>query len=145
MLKARSESEIMAEKVVYALGKSELTDAEVARECGVSKQAVNGWRKTGRISKGNLKSLADLTGFPLAWWADPAAPIEGREPHRDGDRSRDAKPTIKAVPGWPFDEKLHQRFRHLTKDQQRDVEEALDDHVSRLERKRQLPRKSKAA
>lgn len=45
---------------------------------------------------------------------------------------------------WPFDPDLYRRFEHLSKDQKRDVEEALEDHVSRLERRSRPPRKSKA-
>ena len=37
---------------------TQLTD--IAAHCGVSPQAITGWRKTGRITKKNMAILADL-------------------------------------------------------------------------------------
>lgn len=71
MLDKRSEAEILAVKVGHAIERSGLSPSEVAVACGVSRQAVNGWLRTGRIGKGNLRALAVLTEFPLWWWTDP--------------------------------------------------------------------------
>lgn len=40
---------------------------EMAKITGVSKQAVSGWFKTGRISKESALSLADATGVSVPW------------------------------------------------------------------------------
>ncbi len=42
-----------------------VSSAMLAKECKVSAQAVNGWRKTGRIAKRHLPKIAALTGKPL--------------------------------------------------------------------------------
>lgn len=40
---------------------------EMAKIAGVSKQAVSGWFKTGRISKESALALADAAGVSVAW------------------------------------------------------------------------------
>lgn len=40
---------------------------EMARITGVSKQAVSGWFKTGRISKASALALADAVGVSVPW------------------------------------------------------------------------------
>ena len=39
----------------------------MAKIAGVSKQAVSGWFKTGRISKESALALADATGVSVPW------------------------------------------------------------------------------
>lgn len=60
----------MAQKLGEAMSKPPLKQAEVAVACGVTKQAVQGWLKTGRFDKKHLPTLAKVTGRPLAWWLD---------------------------------------------------------------------------
>lgn len=40
---------------------------EMAKIAGVSKQAVSGWFKTGRISKESALALADAAGVSVPW------------------------------------------------------------------------------
>lgn len=49
-------------RINEAISKSKFTKAEVARRFGITAQAVNGWVKTGRISKELLVELANLIG-----------------------------------------------------------------------------------
>jgi hypothetical protein len=49
------------------------TPSAIAKYCGVSKQAVTAWRKTGRISKVHLLKLAELSGRPVQWWIGSAS------------------------------------------------------------------------
>lgn len=42
--------------------------AELASAFGVTPQAINGWRKKGRIGKGRLLKLARLTGKPASYF-----------------------------------------------------------------------------
>lgn len=42
-----------------------LGGSELAEACGVTPQAVSGWRKNGRVHKRHLETLAELTGKPL--------------------------------------------------------------------------------
>lgn len=39
-----------------------VTATELAKACGVTPQAVSGWRKNGRVDKKHLQTIADLTG-----------------------------------------------------------------------------------
>src|SRR4051812_27819965 len=41
-----------------------VSSAKVAAECDVTPQAVNGWRKNGRIHKKHIPAVAKLTGRP---------------------------------------------------------------------------------
>ncbi|WP_420889291.1 S24 family peptidase [Cupriavidus gilardii] len=42
--------------------------AQLAAECGVTRQAISGWIRTGKIAKDHLPVLARLSGKPLEWW-----------------------------------------------------------------------------
>lgn len=55
-----------------------VTSVAMAEACGVTPQAVNGWRKTGRIHKRHLKTAARLTGRPLEYFLD-AEPSGARQ------------------------------------------------------------------
>ncbi|WP_395291423.1 helix-turn-helix domain-containing protein [Enterobacter roggenkampii] len=44
-----------------------ISKTEMAKIAGVSKQAVSGWFKTGRISKESALALADATGVSVPW------------------------------------------------------------------------------
>lgn len=78
-----STSEIIAAKLAIAIETSGVKQSAIAIACGVSKQAVQGWLKTGRIDKKHLITLAKLTGRDLTWWLEgptstAAASEEGR-------------------------------------------------------------------
>jgi len=60
----------MAQKLGEAMADPPLKQSDVATACGVSKQAVQGWLKTGRFDKKHLPTLARVTGRPLGWWLD---------------------------------------------------------------------------
>ena len=53
--------------------KPRVTSAALAAECRVTAQAVNGWRKTGRLAKRHLSAITKLTGRPLEYFLDDAA------------------------------------------------------------------------
>lgn len=42
--------------------------AALAEACGITAQAVNGWRKTGRVAKRHLAKIAALTRQPLEYF-----------------------------------------------------------------------------
>ncbi|GGX32601.1 hypothetical protein GCM10007242_44410 [Pigmentiphaga litoralis] len=80
----------LAEKVRATIGKGLISAREVAEACGVSVQAINGWKNNGRIAKEHLRTLAGLTGLPVSWWL-PGADAE------------DAPATGAAGMKWPFE------------------------------------------
>lgn len=57
-------------RLIDAMDKStpRVTSAALAEACGITPQAVNGWRKTGRIAKRHLAKVAELTGKPLEYF-----------------------------------------------------------------------------
>lgn len=64
----------MAEKVASVLGEGRLSAKDVAAACGISPQAINGWKKSGRVAKHHLPVLVQMTGLPLEWWIPGATP-----------------------------------------------------------------------
>lgn len=66
-------SQQMAIKLKEAISIAKVTQTQVATACGVTKQAVQGWVKTGRFDKKHLPTLAAITGKPLEWWLDIAS------------------------------------------------------------------------
>ena len=63
-----STSERMAEKLKQALKTKGMSQVAFATACGVSKQAVQSWIKTGRIDKKHLPEFVEVLGLPLNWW-----------------------------------------------------------------------------
>lgn len=57
---------ILAKKIADAIKGSPLTAKDVADKCGVTPQAVSGWKKTGRIAKGMLGRFAEVVEVPLS-------------------------------------------------------------------------------
>ncbi|MCK4121368.1 helix-turn-helix domain-containing protein [Ralstonia pseudosolanacearum] len=80
-MKTTTDTAALAHRISQAIDEAKLTAAEIAAECGVTPQAVNGWKRTGRIGKGHLPKLAELTGKSLEWFLgsdeQPKAPTAG--------------------------------------------------------------------
>jgi phage repressor protein C with HTH and peptisase S24 domain len=58
----------LGQKLREAFDSGALDASALAKECGVSRQAVYGWLKTGRVAKEHLPIFARLSGKSLAWW-----------------------------------------------------------------------------
>jgi len=67
-MKTTTDTAALAHRICQAIEESKLTAAQIAAECGVTPQAVNGWKRTGRIGKGHLPKLAEMTGKSLEWF-----------------------------------------------------------------------------
>jgi len=63
-----SPPEDLAGKVAATIGRGLVPTKDVAVACGVTVQAINGWKTNGRIGKQHIKTLARLTGLPVSWW-----------------------------------------------------------------------------
>lgn len=63
-----TDSERVAERLRAALLDSKVSDVQLASECGVTKQAITGWKKTGRIAKKHLPTVAALTHKPVEYF-----------------------------------------------------------------------------
>jgi transcriptional regulator with XRE-family HTH domain len=58
----------LANRLQVAMEESGVNLADLARACGVTIQAVHGWRETGRIGKHHLVSIAQMTKKPLEYF-----------------------------------------------------------------------------
>lgn len=58
----------LAGKVSATIGRGLVPAKDVAEACGVTVQAINGWKTNGRVGKQHIKTLARLTGLPVSWW-----------------------------------------------------------------------------
>lgn len=69
-------------RITRAIDESGIPAAEIARQVGVSSQAINGWKKTGKIEKNNLTALARITGFRSEWILTGNPPERVEQPGR---------------------------------------------------------------
>jgi hypothetical protein len=73
----------LARRIREAMDKAEprVKSAYLAEQCGVTPQAVHGWRTTGRVAKGYLERIAWITKKPLQYFLGndsiPEANYEG--------------------------------------------------------------------
>ena len=69
----------LAKLLNEAIGTNRGVNARLAEACGVSIQAVGQWRKTGRVAKKHLSTIADVLGKPITYFF----PSEGKQkvPH----------------------------------------------------------------
>jgi transcriptional regulator with XRE-family HTH domain len=92
-----STSTRLAAKLKTALAEKSMSQTAFAEKCGVSKQAVQGWVKTGRIDKGHIAKFVDILDKPLEWWLDvDAAPAQSSIGVRETSR------TEYKLNRWPF-------------------------------------------
>lgn len=111
-----STSERMAQKLKQALSTRGLSQVAFAEACGVSKQAVQSWIKTGRVDKKHLPKFVEVLNYPLGWWLSteeasssyPPAPAPTKIIATDSD----AKP-IAGTP-WPFFSISQSEYRQLS-------------------------------
>lgn len=68
MTQRKDERVDLGQKLQEALDSGALDAASLAKECGVTRQAVYGWLKTGRVAKEHLPVFSRLSGKPLEWW-----------------------------------------------------------------------------
>lgn len=57
-----------------AIEHSPPTQSAIAEFCDVTVQSVGGWKKTGRISKDNLKRVSQITGYRYLWLLEGVGP-----------------------------------------------------------------------
>jgi len=110
-----------AERITAAIERTGMTRAKLARELGITPQAIAGWEKTGTISKENLLKLADKARL------DPEQIVTGtgrrpiyafgiktdEEPLEDGDVTVDvADIALAAGDGVEAPEFVETKYRH---------------------------------
>lgn len=57
-------------RVAMDTASPKVTSARLAKACEVTPQAVNGWRKNGRLAKKHLPTIAAETGKPLPYFLE---------------------------------------------------------------------------
>jgi transcriptional regulator with XRE-family HTH domain len=68
----------LAKKIASAIDASPMSAAKIAKKCGVTPQAISGWKSTGRIAKDMLAVFADVVEIPLNHFMPPAKSKDGR-------------------------------------------------------------------
>lgn len=116
-----STSQLMAEKLRRALNTRGMSQATFAERCSVSKQAVQGWLKTGRVDKKHLQTFVAVLGYPLEWWLDASAsnPTPAPSPSHV---AREPVPIQYDNTGWPFASISATEYANLTERQKGMVE-----------------------
>ena len=79
-----------------------LSQSAIAQACGVSKQAVQGWKNTGRVDKKHLPALAQASGRPLSWWLDYSEDSHGVAADGIAQLTAQEARSTYAVEVWPF-------------------------------------------
>lgn len=67
-----SDAQALAARIRAALAVSNADTAAIAKECGISRQAIDGWRSSGRIAKKHLPVLARFTGQSVDYFIGTA-------------------------------------------------------------------------
>lgn len=92
------------------------TASDLAAWCNVSPQAVNGWKRTGRITKGHLERAALFFGSGPSF-THGAGALVARE----------------AVPEWPFPDIERARFERLSPNQRIEIQGLVRERIERFE------------
>lgn len=62
------------ERLAEAIEEAPAKQYQIAEYCHVSEQAVGRWKRTGKISRENLLSLSQISGYRYRWIKDGAGP-----------------------------------------------------------------------
>lgn len=87
----------------------------LAEHCGTTRQAITGWKKTGRITKTNLAKAAEYFGHGPSFTSS-------------GLTAREPDPKV-----WPFPGIDPARFDHLTHDERIEIQGLVRDRIERFE------------
>lgn len=99
-----------------------ISKTEMARIAGVSKQAVSGWFKTGRISKESALALADAAGVSVPWLLGEAVG------EKDGLKPDEQK-VLRLYQQLPEDEK--QNFTRVLTLRLKELDQLYEKYMSR--------------
>ena len=113
---------IPLENIDRALAATGLPDSQLADVMGVTKQAIRGWRDTGRIGHVNLSRLSELSGIPtneIVGTSRISEPIHAYSIKTDEDDAEDGDVTVDVVEielsagsGAATHEFVETRYRH---------------------------------
>lgn len=76
--------EKFAERLKRAIEESPPSQTEIANYCNVTVQSVGGWKRSGQISKENLRKLSEISGYRFLWLLEGTGPekISNKEENR---------------------------------------------------------------
>lgn len=117
-----STSERMAEKLKEALKTRGLSQVAFAELCGVSKQAVQSWVKTGRVDKKHLPKFVEVLAYPLEWWL--GAEVSGTQHTQPTPPliARETDERAYSLSQWPFISITQSEYARLSERQMGSVE-----------------------
>lgn len=124
----------LAEKIRFLLDNDFVQHSTLAAACGVSKRALTGWKRTGRVAKQHLQVIADMSGVTVPWLISADPPTQ------------EAVVALRAPkPRWPFRSVTWERYLALSRADKDDLDARLERIVSAYEATdSQTPRKSPA-
>lgn len=102
-----------------------LTQAELARACGLSQGAIGNYESDSRRSTKNIFRIAEVLRVEPAWLAMGTGPMERRSALRIADASEPAQ--------WPFPEIDPARIWALAPEQRQIVSSTLESLLAALE------------
>lgn len=70
----KSDLERFRLRLKEAIEESPPSQTAIAEYCDVTVQSVGGWKKSGQISKDNLKKLSEISGYSYLWLSDGVGP-----------------------------------------------------------------------
>jgi len=73
------------------------TDRQLAELLKVTPQSVNGWKRTGKVKRDKIKSVADLTGVSFAWLLTGEGEKYSANSVKKLAQSKDSEDTSRAV------------------------------------------------
>lgn len=119
----KTDAEVVREWLSHAFGpekkKARTKQAELAAFVGVSPQAVNGWIKTGRITKTNLTKAVQFLGFGPDF----------------ATRSGLSAQSTPSLGNWPFRRISRSRWEALHVDDRSHIETIVEREVAFLEKR----------
>jgi SOS-response transcriptional repressor LexA len=107
--KGTAERERLAATLATAMAKAGVSNAQLARACGVSVQAITGWLRDGRIAKRHLPTISALLDCPLSMLLGEARPsgltLNQEIAHQRADKfikTARSMPLLRKVPVIPW-------------------------------------------
>jgi Predicted transcriptional regulators len=107
-----------------------LSQAELARACGISQGAIGNYETDSRRNAKDIFRLADVLGVEAAWLAMGTGPMHRR--HRPSNTVAE-DPAKQDPPLWPFPDIDPDRIWALTSDQRDVLSEALAGILKAME------------
>lgn len=79
------ENKGVASRIKEAIENGPAKQVKIADYCEVSLQSVGAWKRTGQITRDNLRKLSEITGFRYIWLKTGNGPKRFNDPSENRD------------------------------------------------------------